>query len=111
MTRSEHLQFCQQCLNRKFDKTHGLVCGLTGNIADFDPVCENFAEDKAAVARAVSESVPQTVDRSGANKDMIWGAIWCVGGIIGTVANTGYIFWGAIVFGAIQFFRGLSRMN
>jgi len=44
-----------------------------------------------------------------ANKDMMWGAIWCVGGLIGTLSDTGFIFWGAIVFGGIQFFRGLAN--
>jgi hypothetical protein len=42
-------------------------------------------------------------------QDMIFGALWCVGGIIATLADIGYNFWGAIVFGAIQFFRGLSK--
>lgn len=42
-----------------------------------------------------------------AQKDMLYGALWCVGGIIGTAANIGFIFWGAIVFGGIQFFMGL----
>ena len=41
-----------------------------------------------------------------ANKDMLYGALWCVGGIIATVANFGYVFWGAILFGAIQFIKG-----
>jgi hypothetical protein len=40
-------------------------------------------------------------------KDMLFGAMWCIGGIIMTASDSGYIFWGAIVFGAIQFFRGL----
>lgn len=44
-----------------------------------------------------------------ANKDMIYGALWCVGGIIATSANIVFIFWGAIVFGGIQFFKGLSN--
>lgn len=41
-----------------------------------------------------------------ANKDMLYGALWCIGGIIATVANIGFIFWGAILFGAIQFIKG-----
>lgn len=44
-----------------------------------------------------------------AEKDMLYGALWFIGGIIATVANFGYIFWGAIVFGAIQFARGLTN--
>ena len=43
-----------------------------------------------------------------AKKDMIFGALWCVGGTIATVAQTGFIFWGAIIFGGIQFFRGAA---
>lgn len=42
-----------------------------------------------------------------AKKDMLYGALWCVGGIIATAAHIGFIFWGAIIFGGIQFFRGL----
>ncbi|MBV4360513.1 hypothetical protein [Pinibacter aurantiacus] len=42
-----------------------------------------------------------------AEKDMLYGALWCVGGTVATLANIGFIFWGAIVFGGIQFFRGV----
>jgi hypothetical protein len=41
-----------------------------------------------------------------ARKDMIYGALWCVGGTVLTIADLGFIFWGAIVFGAIQFIKG-----
>ena len=40
-------------------------------------------------------------------KDMIFGALWCIGGTIATLANIGFIFWGAILFGGIQFLKGL----
>lgn len=45
-------------------------------------------------------------DSSSGVKDMIVGGLFCAGGVIGTVADTGYIFWGAIVFGGIQFMKG-----
>jgi hypothetical protein len=41
-----------------------------------------------------------------AGKDMFYGALWCIGGTIATVADFGYIFWGAILFGGFQFLRG-----
>lgn len=41
-----------------------------------------------------------------ARKDMLYGALWCVGGTIATVANVGFIFWGAIVFGGVQLIKG-----
>ncbi|PZR40523.1 MAG: hypothetical protein DI538_03965 [Azospira oryzae] len=42
-----------------------------------------------------------------ARKDMLYGALWCIGGTVATLANIGFIFWGAILFGGIQFFKGL----
>ncbi|MGY6647897.1 hypothetical protein [Wenyingzhuangia sp. IMCC45574] len=45
--------------------------------------------------------------KEAANKDMLYGALWCIGGTIATMADIGFIFWGAIVFGGIQFFKGL----
>jgi len=52
-----------------------------------------------------------------AKKDMLFGALWCVGGIIVTAATYSaasgggryVVAWGAIIFGAIQFFRGLAK--
>ncbi|MES2277999.1 MAG: hypothetical protein V4592_18365 [Bacteroidota bacterium] len=49
--------------------------------------------------------------RERAKKDMLYGALWCVGGTVLTIADVGFIFWGAIIFGGIQFFRGLSNYN
>ncbi|PKP45900.1 MAG: hypothetical protein CVT94_16435 [Bacteroidetes bacterium HGW-Bacteroidetes-11] len=46
-------------------------------------------------------------EKSG-NRDMLYGAIWLIGGVLATAADFGFIFWGAIVFGAIQFIRGAS---
>ncbi|WPV00590.1 hypothetical protein SNE26_02270 [Mucilaginibacter sp. cycad4] len=46
-----------------------------------------------------------------AKKDMLYGALWCVGGLVLTLAHIGFIFWGAIVFGGIQFFRGVIAYN
>jgi hypothetical protein len=53
----------------------------------------------------------KNVKKEGANKDMLYGALWCVGGIIATIADFGYIFWGAIIFGAFQFIKGAANSN
>ena len=45
--------------------------------------------------------------RSAAKKDIIWGAIWAVGGLVVTVSGVGLVAWGAILFGGFQFFKGL----
>jgi hypothetical protein len=51
-------------------------------------------------------------------KNMLYGALWCIGGIVVTAlsyqaaANAGgkYVLaWGAILFGGIQFFRGMIQ--
>jgi len=44
-------------------------------------------------------------------KDMVYGALWFCGGTILTLADIGFIFWGAILFGGIQFFKGLINVN
>ncbi len=46
-----------------------------------------------------------------ARKDIIFGVIWFTGGTVATVAGIGLIFWGAILFGGIQFYRGMNNMN
>jgi hypothetical protein len=53
------------------------------------------------------DSLYESEKKKQANKDMLYGALWCVGGILATMSDVGAIFWGAIVFGGIQFFKGL----
>lgn len=60
MTREEHLRFCEKCLNRKFDANQGLICNLTGTIADFKGTCENFKLDES-VKEKISENENQVV--------------------------------------------------
>lgn len=47
MTREEQLVYCKKCSNRKFDPKQGLICGITGEYADFDKTCENFTLDES----------------------------------------------------------------
>jgi hypothetical protein len=51
---------------------------------------------------------------------MIFGAIWCIGGILVTAitysqatqsGGTYYVTWGAIIFGGIQFIQGLIQYS
>lgn len=46
-----------------------------------------------------------------AKKDMLYGALWCVGGTILTIAEIGYVFWGAIIFGGYQFLKGAFSLK
>lgn len=71
------------------------------------------AESAAMVVQNVSGQIDEA-KKSSANKDMLYGALWCVGGIIVTVVTmsnasgggTYVVAWGAIIFGAIQFIKG-----
>jgi hypothetical protein len=55
--------------------------------------------------------------REAAKKRMMAGALWTIGGLVITAityvaaegGGTYVIMWGAMVFGVIQFFRGLSQ--
>lgn len=47
LTREDYVQICKTCKNRKLDSNVGLVCQLTGNIADFDTECPNYSQDTA----------------------------------------------------------------
>lgn len=49
-----------------------------------------------------------------AKKDIAYGILWCGGGTVLTLVDTGFIFWGAIVFGGYQLVKGLvnySKLN
>ncbi len=47
ISRAEQLSFCERCKNRKMNLQQGLLCGLTNQKADFDPICPSFDEDPA----------------------------------------------------------------
>jgi hypothetical protein len=70
-------------------------------------VNEGVDEESATIVVDNLELQIKEVKKEQANKDMLYGALWCVGGIVMTAADIGFIFWGAIVFGGYQFFRGL----
>lgn len=53
----------------------------------------------------------QDAVREKAGKDMLYGALWFFGGLVATMADIGAIFWGAMVFGGIQFIGGLIKYN
>lgn len=70
---------------------------------------EGMEEESAHIVVNNLTSEVRRLKKARARKDMLWGAVWCVGGLVATVANIGFIFWGAILFGGIQFFRGVAN--
>lgn len=47
-------------------------------------------------------------EKNRAKKDMIYGGLWAVGGLVLTLANFGYVFWGAIAYGVFRFIKGAA---
>lgn len=77
-----------------------VITALVNEGLDYDSASTVVNNLQAEIARAQKDR---------ANKDMLYGALWCIGGTALTLANIGFIFWGAIIFGAIQFFKGLAN--
>ena len=51
------------------------------------------------------------VQNKHARKEMLYGGLWFVGGTIFTIAHTGFISWGAIVFVGYQFLKGYAQFK
>ena len=47
MNREHHLKYCTICHNRTMDMKRGLVCSLTGELANFQNECIDYVNDKA----------------------------------------------------------------
>ncbi|MFT6746901.1 MAG: hypothetical protein ACJAZ2_001246 [Glaciecola sp.] len=80
-------------------------------------IVENLVQDEPQNEisdESVKEIVNEFIDESNndaAQKDMLYGALWCVGGTVLTIAEVSYVFWGAIVFGAYQFLKGVFNLK
>lgn len=44
-TREQHLEYCEICNHNKYTVDKGIICTLSGKIADFDKACESFSEN------------------------------------------------------------------
>lgn len=72
MTRKEHLQFCSKCTRRKFNEQVGLICSITDQKADFDPVCNHFDRDAKVVEKTpMVEDEPLLVTTSSEQIDSL----------------------------------------
>ena len=45
MNRAHQLKSCSICLNRGFNLKHGIICGLTKEVATFSGTCPDYKED------------------------------------------------------------------
>ena len=125
MNREEHLEYCQVCAKREFSMKKGLICSLTGEWADFDPLCDNYepdqkAFDSRAVKRALLAEEQLASDTSGLSRFGIKNGIvagiiliiiaiaWFVVGIVSLNRIFLYPF-GLVVLGIIAIIKGFGH--
>jgi alcohol dehydrogenase class IV len=101
----------QEFVNQVYDYAANLLFNEKRSAAEtIDALIEQgLNEESASIVVSNLEKQIKDVKKEGANKDMLHGALWCIGGIAATAADLGFIFWGAIVFGAVQFFKGVAN--
>jgi hypothetical protein len=80
MTREERLEYCKVCTNRSFDPKHGIICGLTNKVADFDCECPEYNPDNDAIASSERvKAIRKDETKSTINKGRI--ALFVIGGL------------------------------
>ena len=80
---------------------------------------KGLREEDVDVVIANLQAEAKQAKREAGSKNMLYGALWCIGGTVVTLvtyssASEGdsyIVAWGAIIFGAIQFLRGLFQKN
>jgi hypothetical protein len=66
-------------------------------------------ESALSLIEALDDKIEKSENGAHNNNILIGGLIFFAG-LVATFAHLGYVFWGAIVFGGIQFFRGIFRV-
>ena len=101
----------QEAVTKIYDYAANLLVNENKSESEVEQILIAEGIDSESAKIVIANLSKQIIDakKERANKDMLYGALWCIGGIIATVADIGFIFWGAIVFGGYQFFRGLSN--
>ncbi len=112
MTRQEYIAVCSTCTNRKFNPKLGIICGLTSEIASFENTCESYDDDQEQIAALEKKETSYTnKNDSTTTKDIFIGGAIFVGGVVATVADLGYVFYGAIIFGGFKLVQGLMSAD
>ncbi|WP_428740450.1 hypothetical protein [Tenacibaculum sp.] len=103
----------QNVVNQIYEYAASLMVNEKKNAFETKKTLIEQGLDEESASTVVNNLEQQIKDakKEGANKDMLYGALWCIGGIVATAADIGFIFWGAIVFGGIQFFKGVANSS
>ena len=88
-----------------------LANGKSGGEVERLLMLKGLAADDASTMVGELENPIQDARKAQAKKDMLHGGLWCVGGLALTLADVGFVFWGAILFGGIQFIKGVTNLK
>lgn len=107
---------CHYCKNKKFDREEGIICGLTNKKEYITNGCADYIYDGTYVPPTQTDNGNENeAQSSGANKEIIMGALFFIGGIVVTIASSGngggIIAYGAIIGGLIEMIVGFSKLN
>jgi hypothetical protein len=115
-SRAQYVEICKRCTKRGFNPNQGVTCGITNEIANFEGECANFEIDQQLVQKHADQQAyvaAQEVDTSDRNVtlDITLGLIFLIGGLLLTIMNVGYIFYGAILYGIYRLAIGLMNLR
>lgn len=94
-----------------------LMEGKSRHQIEADLMDKGLDQESASVVVTNLKNMKKEAEAGQGSKNMLFGALWCIGGIVVTAATysaasgggTYVVAWGAIVFGAVQFFIGLGQ--
>lgn len=103
----------QEFVNHVHAYAANLLVKMKKNAAEVKQllISQGLDAESAAVVIKNLENELRDVKKAQAKKDLLHGGLWCAGGLALTVADIGFIFWGAIIVGGIQFFKGLVNLK
>jgi hypothetical protein len=103
----------QQPNNYLYQYAANLLADGTKSGADVERLLmlKGMAADEASAIVRELENPVEDAKKAQAKKDMLHGGLWCVGGLALTMADVGFVFWGAILFGGIQFIKGVTNLK
>jgi len=99
----------QEAVDQIYDYAANLMINEKKSAIETKNLLVNEGLDRES-ASIIVDNLQQQIDearKERGGKNMIYGALWCIGGTIATIADFGFIFWGAILFGGVQFLNGL----
>lgn len=105
MTRAEQVKICGVCTNRSFNPKHGIICGLTNDVAAFTSTCSDYNEDEREVKNELEykknaqAEVSKTINK-GRLALFLLGGIYVFIGILEAFVIQGH----HIIFGIIDWF-------